>query len=246
MPTPFTHLASAQRLLDDPGLPAAGRALLLRELPAFLLGSIAADGQNEAGLRREDTHFYTYDRPIRVPLDDLMLARYPELVVPESAAQRAFVAGYIGHLALDEIWTEAVMRPYFIDATWGSSAERFLMLNILLIGLDERDFALLTPSTADGLRRATPNGWLPFLPDPALAAWREIITRQFEPGALPETLPIIGARTGVPVAGLRALLDSPDALASRLWAHVPVAAVAKAEAAMHAAAVERVARYLAG
>ena len=106
MPTPFTHLASAQRLLDDEGWSAPGRAFLRAHAAAFLLGSIAADGHACSDLRREDTHFYTYDRPITTPPAAVMLSRYPVLLAPVSAGQRAFVAGYVGHLALGELWTE--------------------------------------------------------------------------------------------------------------------------------------------
>jgi hypothetical protein len=244
MPTPFTHLASAQRLLDDPALPASNRALLDAETPAFLLGSIAADGHSGAGLRREDTHFYTYDRPITAPLSDVMLARYPALAEPCSDARRAFIAGYVGHLALDEVWTEGAMRPYFIEPVWGSSSERFVMLNALLITMDERDQAYLRPSLMEQLQEAGPDGWLPFMPDSALIAWRDLIARQLAPGAPSGTLPIISARTGLTVADLRALVDSEAALNARLWAHVPQVAMVSVERQMQGAAIARVVDYL--
>jgi hypothetical protein len=231
-------------MLESGDLPGEARALLERELPAFTLGSIAADGHGGAGLRREDTHFYTYERPIRTPLSNLLLARNPELTRPRSPAQRAFVAGYIGHLAVDEVWTEQVMRPYFIEPAWGSSSERFLMLNVLLIGMDERDQAGLRPWFTGPLCRARPDGWLPFLPDAALCEWRDLIGAQLEPGATSGTLPIISARTGRSTAELRDLVDSPDALDTRLWAHLPRPALAAAEAQMQAYAVAQVAAYL--
>ncbi len=247
MPTPFTHLASAQRLLDEDQLPAPGRNRLAAHLPAFLLGSIAADGHADApGLRREDTHFYTYDRPIAAPLPEVMLTRYPALAAPATAVQRAFVAGYIGHLALDEIWTEQVTRPYFIESVWGSSAERFLMLNLLLIGRDERDRASLRPGLMAALSRACPADWLPFLPDSALIAWRDLVACQLEPGAPSRTLPIISQRTGRLVDELRALADSEEALESRLWSHIPRRVVNETEIQMQAYALEQVALYLGG
>lgn len=244
MPTPFTHLACAQRLLDDGVLPEPQRALLAAELPAFVLGSIAADGHGGTGLRREDTHFYTYERPIKTAPAQVMLSRYPMLSAPATPGQRAFMAGYVGHLAVDEAWTEALMRPYFIDAEWGSSTERFLTLNLLLIGLDERDRATLIPTLGEALPAAEPQGWLPFLSDSALCTWRSIIARQLVPGAPSETLPIISVRTGRPEAELRALVDSSAALNARLWAHVPPPALAETEAQMNAFARDQVMGYL--
>ncbi|MFN8378873.1 MAG: zinc dependent phospholipase C family protein [Anaerolineae bacterium] len=246
MPTPFTHLASAQRLLDAAGLPAPERAFLRNHLPAFLLGSIAADGHSEAGLRREDTHFYTYDRPIAVALPEVLLTRYPALVTPDSLDQCAFVAGYIGHLALDEVWTESVTRPHFIEPAWGNSSERFLMLNVLLIGMDERDRRSLESEQMAFLACAEPFNWLPFLPDSALIAWRNVITCQLEPGAPSSTLPIISTRTGLTVSDLRVLVDSEDVREQRLWAHVPRSVVDETEILMQTYAREQVTDYLDG
>ncbi len=244
MPTPFTHLASAQVLLADGGLPPDLRARLQADLPAFLLGSIAADGHGGTRLRREDTHFYRYDQPISSPLPAVMLSQYPELAAPTSAEQRAFVAGYVGHLALDEVWTEAVMRPYFIEPVWGNSSERFLALNLLLIGMDERDRANLQPAFGEVLPNASPAGWLPFLPDEALRAWRDIVARQLAPGAASETLDIISARTHMSATELDEMAHSPAVLDERLWAHIPHAVVTVAIARMHAYAAEQVAAYL--
>ena len=63
MPTPFTHLEIAQRLLQDERIPMDIRGILTQEKPAFLLGSVAADGRVDLGSARQDTHFYRYDQP---------------------------------------------------------------------------------------------------------------------------------------------------------------------------------------
>jgi hypothetical protein len=244
MPTPFTHLAWAGRLLEGGALPAAQHQFLRDHLPAFALGSIAADGHGAAGLRREDTHFYTYERPIDTPPAQVMLARFALLAGPVTGDQRACVAGYVGHLALDEAWTEGIMRPYFIEAVWGSSARRFLALNLLLIGLDERDRPAIDPALGPALLAAASRGWLPFLPDEALGAWQAVIARQLAPGAPSETVPIISQRTGVAQAKLRALLDTPAEMERRVWAHVPVAALRDIEARMDELAQRQVRAYL--
>ena len=79
MPTPFTHLLTAQRALSDPAIPAAGRALLETHRGAYLLGSVVADAHGLAGLKREDTHFYSFDKPMEDHPWRVMLARFPIL-----------------------------------------------------------------------------------------------------------------------------------------------------------------------
>ena len=56
MPTPFNHLHIAYDLVAQ--LPAALRAPLTAEWPAFLLGNIAPDVQTLTGELREATHFF--------------------------------------------------------------------------------------------------------------------------------------------------------------------------------------------
>ena len=156
MPTPFTHLHYAQRLLSDPAVPAAQRALLNTQRGAYLLGSVSADAQMLAGLKRDDTHFYSFD----VPMEDhpwrVMTKRYPELLAVRDPAQRAFVAGYVMHLSMDEIWSLQMTGPEFAEREWASRIQRFLMLHILLISLDERDLKLLDPRLNESLVRRAP------------------------------------------------------------------------------------------
>src|SRR5271170_1852458 len=77
MPTPFTHLYYAQRLLSDPAVPAEQRALLNSYRSAYLLGSVVADAHGLAGMKREDTHFYAFDRPMEDHPWRVMMTQYP-------------------------------------------------------------------------------------------------------------------------------------------------------------------------
>jgi hypothetical protein len=132
MPTPFTHLEIAQRLLCDPHVPESTRALLDSERPAFLLGSVAADARDGAGATRESTHFYAYDRPIEERPWRVMMNSFPALARPHSRAQVAFRAGYVAHLSIDEEWGRKLVRPRFVKHEWGTPWEhRFLMLHII-------------------------------------------------------------------------------------------------------------------
>jgi hypothetical protein len=246
MPTPFTHLETAQRFLVDEQFSSDTRALLNAERSAFLLGSIAADARVDAGVPRETTHFYAYDRPIDERPWRVMLQRHPELYTTHSSAQRAFLAGYVAHLSIDEYWTRKMVRPYFIKREWHTPSHdfRFLMLHIILSYMDERDLPLLAAWQYESLCAAEPDGWLPFMSDATLAAWRNFIGEQIAPGGPSQTLALFGARIGKAPEELRAILDSPEQMNNGLWANVPPDDLARVEVEMYAFACEQMAIYL--
>jgi hypothetical protein len=245
MPTPFTHLVYAQRLLSDEDIPASARALIADHLPAYYLGTVAADGHFMCALRREDTHFYTYDRPMEDHPWRLMLRRFPALLKPTSADHRAFLAGYVAHLAMDEIWQKQMVHPRFVMQEWGSRRQRFLMLNVLLVTMDERDYPNIDPGIPHHLGKAAPDHWLPFMEDEALSGWGALINRQIADGGQSETLAIIAPRVALPVDALRELLDSHERLEAELWTPIPRSALAAVEAAMYAEARTDLALFLA-
>jgi hypothetical protein len=246
MPTPFTHLEIAQRLLCDEAVSATDRALLKAERGAFLLGSIAADARVDSGMSRETTHFYAYDR---LPNDHawrVMLQRHPELRTPHSSAQRAFIAGYAAHLAVDEAWGREVLHPRFFLHDWGVGREqRFLMLHVILIFMDERDLTHLEPWHTDYLPRAAPDHWLPFMSDDILRAWRDNIGWQISSVGKSLTLQVLGGRVHKQPAELRAILDSSADMQAQLWTHVPRDFLAQAEQTMYGFAREQMGVYLA-
>ncbi len=220
MPTPFTHLLYAQRLLTDPAVPADQRALLNGHRAAYLLGSVAADAHALAGLKREDSHFYAFDRPMEDHAWRVMLAQYPALASVRDPDHRAFLAGYVTHLSMDEIWSLQMTGPEFADRNWAPRQQRFLMLHILLIYMDERDLALFDPGMSATLGSAQPRDWLPFLSDHVLREWDDLIDRQLSPGGESETLEIYGERLSKTPDDLRAILNSPERMRDELWANV--------------------------
>lgn len=232
----------AQNLLNDPHVPAACRALLRAERSAFLLGSIAADARVSSGLKRADTHFYRYDEPLRDRAWRVMLAAYPTLHPARSAAHRAFLAGYVAHLSMDEFWTEQMMRTHFVEREWGIDRNfRFFMLHILLIYMDERDYTRLESWQPADLRAAQPDQWLPFIGDYDLIAWRDFIAEQLSGAS--QTLTVFGERIRKTPADFRAVLDQPEQMQMHLWQHVSPALLADTESAMHQFAREQMVVY---
>ena len=246
MPTPFTHLRIAQDLLVDSRLPCQYRALLQRHLPAFQLGGIVADARVASGVGREATHFYAYGQPIVEHPWRLMLRQHPRLCAPLDPTHLVFLAGYVAHLAVDECWALRMARPRFWEADWGgvSRRDKFFALHLILTVMDERDEKALCDWQAASLRRAQPQGWLPFMTDALLCQWRDLVARQIEPDGCSSTLDIFAGRLGMDPLQIRRALDDPDAMERHLWRYVPRDLLSNVEARMVAFAREQTAIYL--
>lgn len=219
MPTPFTHMEIACQLLGDPAIPADKRAFLQAHLPAYMLGSVIADARISSDTGREVTHFYRYDLPMSDHPWRIMLDHYPSLKSPTDADQRAFVAAYVAHLAVDEYWSLNMLKPHFANGSWGESIRwRFFVLHLLLIIMDERDEARLPETMPDTLRQSQPNGWLPFMPDAIICEWRDFIADQLQNTS--ETLSIFGSRIQVTPDELRTMLSDEADMQRMLWDHI--------------------------
>lgn len=243
MPTPFTHLETAQRLLDDMIVPPDIRSALAADLPAFLLGNIAADARTESGLKREDTHFYSYDKGIHDHPWRVMMQTHPSLETAHSPAQRAFLAGYVAHLSIDEWWSLHMLGPHFALREWATRPTRFMMLHVLLIFMDERDLTCLLPWQYETLIAAQPEDWTPFMSDTILGDWRDFIAKQMPPGGTSQTLQVLGSRINMKPPELRAILDSRERMNDELWANIPPALLADIEAGMYRHAREQLLVY---
>ena len=234
MPTPFTHLAAARRLLASPALPQRMKERLETELPAFLLGNIAADATRlHAPGTRQDTHFYQYDEPMRGHPWRLMLQQHPGLQRPQDETQRMFLAGYVAHLAMDEIWTQRVMWPLLqLASDPADRRRRALAMTLLMTRCDERDYGHIDAALIEALARARPESWLPFVSDADLATMRDLILRQLRGRS--ETLDILSKRWGLTPQDFRATLDEPQALEREVWAWITREKVAEVERKMDA------------
>ncbi len=223
MPTPFTHLLAAPALLDATDIPPTARQRLAAEWPAFLLGNIAPDVQTISGQTREATHFFP------VPLDDappahtVMFARYPALARPHRlpAAQMAFLAGYLAHLAFDQLWIAEIFAPVFgPEQTWASFGERLYLHNALRAWVDAVDVAQLPAPLGPALHTARPEQWLPFVQDDDLARWRDRVADQLAPGAVSHTIAVFAERMNADPHAFAALVNSLGEMDGRVFVHV--------------------------
>lgn len=244
MPTPFTHLVAIHGLLQDPLLPNEIGLALSTEQPAFLLGSVVADARIPVRDSREATHFYSYVKPITIPPWRVMLEKYPALIPPQSPAHRAFLAGYVAHLAMDTVWALEMLAPHFVQREWGKSREyRFFMLHFLLVYMDERDERLISPQLVDNFALVQPQAWLPFMSLPIIAEWKHLIYDQIKPNGDSDTLRIIGERIGCTPYEMRCLLDDAQWMQDELWAHIPLITLQAIEQRMKEVARQSVIEY---
>jgi hypothetical protein len=239
------HMAFAQRVIDDPAL-APYQTLIDAHWGAFLLGNIAPDARVSSGIRRADTHFFEYAPEIDPPAMTAMLAQFPMLARNKitSDAQAVFIAGYLAHLAMDEVWCTDILYPYFTKL-WDGNFTSFTMLHICLGWLDARDRATLPTATQyPALAGATPHDWLPFIPDSALIDWREIVARQIAPEGRSETLQILGQRVKMNEAEMREFIESEKAMNDYLWHNIPREAITANDQHMYERARDNILNYL--
>ncbi|MEM6282105.1 MAG: hypothetical protein AAF787_07930 [Chloroflexota bacterium] len=222
MPTPFSHLVAVDRLLTDADVPATIRDVLNAQRAAYLLGSVAPDARVNAENPRAATHFYHYEIPYEKAPWRIMLDENPSLAAPTNPAHRAFVAGYVAHLAMDQVWTEDMLVPYFGNGEWGADIKaRFFVLHLMLIDMDERDLHLIPDYAPDEICAAQPDDWLPFMPQDVLIDWQQMIYNQIKPDGESKTYDIFGERVKRAADELRRLAGDDDWMHEHLWQHVP-------------------------
>lgn len=225
MPTPFYHLRFARDLLAAGGLPP----LLPREWPAFCLGNIAPDVQTLTGQPRAATHFF--DVPMRdlTPAWRVMFEHHPSLADPAGlpSARAAFLAGYLCHLALDQLWIARIFDPIFGEsAGWSTFRQRLFLHNVLRIYLDRIDLPTLQEGVGATLRQAQPENWLPFLADHALCRWRDFVADQLADGAVSQTVEVFASRMNLAPTDFEFLLQSPAAMQAHIFDRLPQSSLA--------------------
>lgn len=249
VPTPFNHLALAERLLASPKLPSGTRQQLQRARPAFVLGNVAPDLGTLTGLPREASHFFEVPMQDLRPAHQRLFEAHPELAEPARLApdHAAFLAGYLAHLWLDQAWILAIFEPVFgPEVPRGSFKERLIAHNLLRAWLDEQDRRRLDGAVAAALREAEPQGWLPFAPDEDLRRWRDLLADQLAPGGDSQTAEVFAGRLGITAEEFRARLASPGWLEQAVFRHISRRRLRAFQRLALARSLELVTYYLAG
>ena len=180
MPNLPAHMGLAFRAAERLGHPT-----LDSHMGDFLLGSTSPDVRIITRGQREEHHFapLTFSE-VGAGVEGLFKA-HPHLLSQSTkhGPTLAFVAGYITHLVLDEIWIVDMYRPYFgnprvfHDGIYGKVMDRALQLE-----LDRRSQPAVE-SALPLLAEATDGVEVGFISADTLAAWRrwveEFVSRDF-------------------------------------------------------------------
>lgn len=225
MPNAQTHLAAVCALLARPPIQAAFRWLADEQArAAFLLGAISPDVRALSGQAREETHFFVIPPDDPRPAQAVMLERWPALR-DTSTLQRphaAFVAGYITHLVMDQVWVEQVVMPaLFINGqAWGTDHPGWRLYGILMTYLEYRASDRIPAGTLSTLAKAEPHNWLPFVSDYYLAAWRDRVVHVARAGGARRLSALFAGSSGMTADELEAIVLSDERMQAEAFSIV--------------------------
>lgn len=168
MPNPATHIEmayGAAQLFDS--------VVIHGKMSQYLLGSTAPDIRVITGRGRELYHFAPLDFDEVGAGEVGLFERHPELAKMNHRPTAAFIAGYVSHLILDEMWITTMYRPYFgVDGifetvTHGAVMDRAMQLELDSIAYEDFDGLLADLTEFDG------GVDVPFIDTETLAQWHQ-------------------------------------------------------------------------
>lgn len=174
MPSLGSHMARARTIADRLRLPE-----LDADRGAYYLGSTAPDIRVITRMDRRVTHFFELANLTDQDSVATMFEEHPALATPAGldAATTAFIAGYLTHLVLDEVFIHEVYRPHFGALSSRDADPRSNVLDrALQYELDRRDRE--DREAMEEIRLAlastSPPGQIPFIAGEHLLEWATV------------------------------------------------------------------------
>ena len=172
MPNLMTHIRMATETIaavDDPDLTA--------NKGAFILGSVSPDIRAITKWPREHTHFVPLNVKEIGSGTRAMFDKHPNLNHASSTntQTRAFLAGYISHLALDETWITQVYQPYLGNiSSFSSPVEATIADRVIQLDADRAARILLNDANPIlvTLENSEDNVTIEFISRKLLREWR--------------------------------------------------------------------------
>ena len=110
MPLIYYHLSIASQAAETLGSP-----ILLDNIECYLGGAISPDAHFVGTVSRVHTHFFDLEGDDEQSGPNLMFQQHPCFSDGSELAEgtRAFIAGYVCHLIVDDAWVTDIYRPFF-------------------------------------------------------------------------------------------------------------------------------------
>jgi len=175
MPLIYYHLSIASEAAEKLGSP-----ILLDNIECYLGGAISPDAHMVGNVSRQHTHFFDLEGDDEQSGPDLMFQQHPAFSDGSELAEgtRAFVAGYVCHLIVDDAWTTDIYRPFFGKKSPLGGGTAANMLDRLLQYETDRRERLDKPRLAAIRERI--NNWnadmdIGIVDNTALCNWRDFV-----------------------------------------------------------------------
>jgi hypothetical protein len=159
------------------------RTYVYDNLGSYYLGSTAPDIRAMTRWPREQTHFAPLSVEEVGTGTRTMFRMHPELQEDMSPASMAFLAGYVGHLAADEVWITSVFRPHFDTAERSRLTDDEVEANIwdraMQLDLDRQALRQINGDTRPEkwLACSDHNVSMPFFEEGLLTEWKDRVGR---------------------------------------------------------------------
>lgn len=173
MPPLTLHIGVAMAVI-----PQIQEPLLENNLGEYLFGATAPDARYLTGIPREETHFFPLDRESHQGSVRRFFQAKPHLKEGGRLwpPQRAFIAGYLSHLVVDELWIQDIYRPYFgKDSPLLDSREAALWDRALQFELEQREHPGVTANLSALIGSASAAESLGLIEVGTLGRWRRLV-----------------------------------------------------------------------
>jgi hypothetical protein len=137
MPSLGSHLASARVLANRLAQPSIDA-----DRGSYYLGATAPDIRVLTRLDREHTHFFTLEVVEKQDSVARMFEAFPYLAEAGQldATTRAFMAGYLTHLLMDQRYIETIYRQFFgADSVYGDDPMANVLDRVLQYEMERRE-----------------------------------------------------------------------------------------------------------
>jgi len=160
------------------------RSYIYDHLGCYFLGSTTPDIRAMTKWPREQTHFAPLSVSEVGTGTRTMFQKHPELSQDTSPATKAFLAGYVSHLAADEVWITSVFRPHFDteleqSRVTDSQVEANIWDRALQLNMDQQTLPKLNGEIhpQELLPCSDQNVSVSFLEDGLLTEWKDWVSR---------------------------------------------------------------------